>query len=56
MALSPTPVFDQEHIPAQHDCYPMKWIAMPRHSLAGSKTQTTHHGVPVLKEDFVNHS
>jgi hypothetical protein len=55
MALSSIPVLDQEHISAQHHCHSLKWIAMPRHSLAGSKAQTPHHRGSIVEDDFVCH-
>jgi hypothetical protein len=56
MALSSIAVLDQKHIPAQHDRYPMKRIAMPRHGFAGCETETTNHGGSMMKEDFVRHN
>jgi hypothetical protein len=48
-------VLDGEEITSQDHCDPAKSIAMPRHRLTGSKTQTTYHCGSVLKHDFVRH-
>jgi hypothetical protein len=55
MALSSVAVLDQKRIPAQYVSYPMKWIAMPRHGLAGRETETTNYRGSVMKHDFVCH-
>jgi hypothetical protein len=48
-------VLNREEIASQHNCYPPKRIAMPRHSLAGGKAQATHRRGSVVKEKFVRH-
>jgi len=37
LALAAVTVLNGEEIASQDHCHSMKWIAMPRHSLAGSK-------------------
>jgi hypothetical protein len=48
-------VLNREVIASQNHCHSSKWIAMPRHGLAGGKTQTAHHRGSVMKDDFVRH-
>ena len=55
LALASVTVLNREKIASQNHCYSLKRIAIPRHSLAGGKTQATNHRGSVLKEDFVCH-
>jgi len=54
-AVTAIAVFDREQITTQHHCNTMKRIAVPRHSLAKSKAQTSHHRGSVLNKKFVGH-
>ena len=55
LALASIAVLNREEIASQNHCLPLKWIAMPRHSLAGGKTQTTHYRGSVMKHQLVGH-
>jgi hypothetical protein len=55
-ALASVTVFNREEIASQDYSDSMERIAMPRHSFAGSKTQSANHRGSVMKEDFVSHS
>ena len=37
VVLASIAVLNREEIASQDHCYPLKWVAMPRHSLAGSE-------------------
>ena len=56
LAVASITVLNREGIASQDHRHSLKRIAMPRHSLAGSKAQTPHHRGSVVEEDFVNHS
>jgi hypothetical protein len=43
LALASVPVLNAEEIACQNDCHSLKWIVMPSHGFAGSKTETAHH-------------
>jgi hypothetical protein len=54
-ALASIAVFDCQDITAQNHRHSVKWITMPRHSFAGSETQTAHHSRSVVKDNFICH-
>lgn len=54
MALSSIPVHNAKQIASQDHGDALKWIAVPRHGFAGSKTQTHHRGF-IVEENFVSH-
>jgi hypothetical protein len=55
LALAAVTVLNGEEIAFQDHCHSLKRIAMPRHSLAGSKAQTTHHLGSMVEENFISH-
>ena len=55
VALAAVTVLNGEGIASQDHCHSLKWIAMPRQSLAQCETKTTHHRGSVMKHDFVCH-
>jgi hypothetical protein len=55
LTLTSVAVLNRVEIASQHHGYSLTWIAMPRHSLSGSKTQTTHYRGSVMKHQFVGH-
>jgi len=48
-------VFNGQEITAQHHRDSIAGIAVPRHSLAGSKSRTAHHRGSVMKYDLICH-
>jgi hypothetical protein len=56
MALTTNAVFDREGIATQDHRYPMKWVAVPRHGLAGTETQPTHQRCSPPEEFLLSHS
>jgi hypothetical protein len=53
LALTPIPVFNGKCIPAQHDSYSMKKVAMLGHSLTRREIQAADMSCPALEEDFI---
>src|SRR6185503_7311958 len=53
LTLAPVAVFNGKCIPAQHDSYSMKRVAMPGHSLTKREIEAADMSCPALEEDFI---